>query len=237
MLARRVFAHLNRLFVWSIGRGILETNPLQHAEKPGSETSRERVLDDTELVKVWRASEQLLPTYRDAFRLLVLTGARKQEISALRWDEIRDAAIHLEGERAKTGRPHIVSLSSPARSILAGIERGEGEIVFGVRGGGSLRNWTAAKKILDHVSGVTDWTLHDLRRTLATNLQKLGTPLPVTEAVLGHVSGSRSGIVGVYQRHDYAAEKASALEAWGARVMALVEGSEPGKVVTLRRAR
>ncbi len=72
------------------------------------------------------------------------------------------------------------------------------------------------------MSGVTGWTVHDLRRTVATGLQKQGVPLAVTEAILGHTGGSRGGIVGIYQRHDYAAEKASALEAWGAHVMALV---------------
>ena len=78
---------------------------------------------------------------------------------------------------------------------------------------------------------IPEWRIHDLRRTAATGLQKLGVALQVTEAVLGHTSGSRAGIIGVYQRHDYAAEKRAALEAWGAHVMALVEGREPGKVV------
>ena len=68
------------------------------------------------------------------------------------------------------------------------------------------------------------WVTHDLRRTTATGLQKLKVPLEVTEAILGHVSGSRAGIVEIYQKHDYAPEKRAALEAWGAHVMALVEG-------------
>ena len=88
---------------------------------------------------------------------------------------------------------------------------------------------------LDKFSGVSAWIIHDVRRTVATGLQKAGVPLPVTEAVLGHTSGSRSGIVGIYQRHDYAKEKAAALEAWGAHVMALVEGSERGKVLAWGR--
>ena len=60
VLARRIFSHLHRLFVWAIGRGIIEANPLQHAEKPGTEVSRDRVLSDAELVKLWNAAEQLL---------------------------------------------------------------------------------------------------------------------------------------------------------------------------------
>ena len=76
---------------------------------------------------------------------------------------------------------------------------------------------------LDAACGVKGWVIHDLRRTLATGLQKLGIPVPVTETVLGHTSGSRGGIVGVYQKHNYADEKRAALEAWGAHVMALVQ--------------
>ena len=81
------------------------------------------------------------------------------------------------------------------------------------------------------------WTLHDLRRTLATGLQKLGVRLEVTEAVLNHVSGSRAGIAGVYQRHSWADEKRAALDAWGAHVAALVEGREPQENVLPLSAR
>jgi integrase len=234
VLARRVFSHLHRLFVWCVGRGIIEVNPLQHAEKPGSETPRERVLTDHEIVKLWHASAKLKPYYRDALRLLLLTGARKQEISELRWDEIKDGAIHLEGERTKTGKAHLIPLSSAARRIIGQIER-NGDHVFRTDNGGPITNWSGAKLTLDKLSGVNGWIIHDVRRTVATGLQKAGVPLPVTEAVLGHTSGSRSGIVGIYQRHDYAKEKAAALEAWGAHVMALVEGSERGKVLAWGR--
>jgi integrase len=232
ILARRVFSHLHRMFVWCIGRGILEVNPLQHAEKPGAETRRDRVLNDREIVKLWGAAAALRPYYRDAFRLLLLTGARKQEISELRWDEIKDGAIHLVGERTKTDKPHLIPLSSAARRILDQVER-SGDYVFRTDTGRPSTNWSRAKKTLDEASGVTGWIIHDLRRTAATGLQKLGTPLTVTEAILGHTAGSRGGIVGVYQRHDYAAEKASALEAWGARVIDLVEGCESGTVVPM----
>ena len=231
ILARRVFAHLHRLFNWSVGRGIIEINPLAQAEKPGAETSRSRVLSDEELLKVWNASERLAPAYRDAFRLLVLTGCRKQEIAGLHSDEIKGNDIVLDGERTKNGEPHIVPLSSAARAILP---KGSG-FIFATRHGTSVSNWGRAKIALDQHSGVTDWTIHDIRRTVATGLQRQGVPLPVTEAILGHSGGSRGGIVGVYQRHDYAAEKASALEAWGAHVMALVEGSVRGKFLPIRR--
>ncbi len=86
-------------------------------------------------------------------------------------------------------------------------------------------------------AALVPWSIHDLRRTVATGLQRLGVRLEVTEAVLNHISGSRGGIAGVYQRHDWAAEKRAALDAWAAQVLTLVEGRTPtAKVVALARA-
>ena len=81
--------------------------------------------------------------------------------------------------------------------------------------------WISAKR-LDELSGVTDWRLHDLRRTVATGMQRLGTRLEVTESALNHISGSKAGIVGVYQTHDYADEKREALNSWAQHVMDIV---------------
>ena len=78
-----------------------------------------------------------------------------------------------------------------------------------------------AKRNLDAASGVSDWVIHDLRRTVATGLQKLGVSLQTVEAVLGHTSGSRAGVVGIYQRHTFADEKRQALEAWGKHVIGM----------------
>ena len=102
---------------------------------------------------------------------------------------------------------------------------------------GVFSGWSKSKERLDLRSGVSGWTLHDLRRTTATGLQRLGVRLEVTEAVLNHVAGSRAGIVGVYQRHEWADEKRAALTAWGEHVAAIVEARESGGNVTpLRRS-
>ena len=99
-------------------------------------------------------------------------------------------------------------------------------------------NWSKSKAGLDKEASVTGWRVHDLRRTVATGLQRLGVRLEVTEAVLNHVSGTRSGIVGIYQRHDWAAEKRTALDGWAAYVLAAVAGSDASpKVVPMRRGR
>ena len=98
-MARRVQSRLNRLFVWSVGRGILTLNPMQGLPKPGSDIKRDRVLSDDELAAVWRGAEQLGWPYGRAVQLLLLTGARREEIGQLRWSEVQGATIHLEGAR------------------------------------------------------------------------------------------------------------------------------------------
>jgi integrase len=110
------------------------------------------------------------------------------------------------------------------------------ELVFpGLRG--AFNGWSKAKAAQDVKSGVTNWRLHDLRRTMATGLQRLGVRLEVTEQVLNHVSGSRAGIVGVYQRHDFALEKRAALDAWADQVFATIDGSMAMGNVTKTRNR
>ncbi len=143
------------------------------------------------------------------------------------WAEVSDdfSTWTIPASRAKNGTTHIVPTSEPARELLRSLPQ-INELVFpGLRG--PFNGWSKAKAALDAKSGVTDWRLHDLRRTVATGLQRLGVRLEVTEQVLNHVSGSRAGIVGVYQRHDFASEKRAALEAWGSHVEAIVEGRTP----------
>lgn len=169
---------------------------------------------------MWRATEGL---FGAVTRLLILTGARREEITQLRWSEIDGDVVKLEGDRTKTGAPHIIPLSATAQALLNCLPRiGGSDFVFTTSGRKPISGWSRPKIDLDDRAAVTDWRIHDLRRTVATGMQKLGITLQTVEAVLGHVSGSRGGIVGVYQRHDYAAEKRAALEAWGAHVAALV---------------
>ena len=226
--ANRTYAALGRLFKWATGRDIVSKNPMMGLGRPGGkEESRERVLDDEELVKVWGGAGKV-PVFGDVVKLLLLTGARKEEIGQLKWDEIEEDHIVLSNGRTKTGNGHIIPLSPMARSVLDAMPR-IGEYVFTVNGVKPIAGWSVAKENLDKASGVSDWRIHDIRRTCATGLQKLGVTLQAVEAVLGHTSGSRGGIVGVYQRHDYADEKRAALKAWATHLSALLEGRKPGK--------
>jgi integrase len=192
-------------------------------KKPADEVSRDRVLDDAELACVLRAKGGY--PYGPAVELLALTGARRDEIGELRWDEIVSNEIHLSGPRTKNGEPFIIPLSAPALEVIKTIPHIAGAgFVFTAGGDKPLNGWGKFKERIDKAAGIAPWRIHDLRRTVATGLQRLKVPLPVTEAVLGHTAGSRGGIVGVYQlhEHDYADEKRAALESWGAHVMVLV---------------
>jgi integrase len=167
-------------------------------------------------------------------RFLILSGQRREEVAGMKWTELSDdfSTWTIPASRAKNGATHIVPLSDQAREQLRSLPQFN-ELVFpGLRG--AFNGWSKAKAALDAKSGVTNWRLHDLRRTMATGLQRLGVRLEVTEQVLNHVSGSRAGIVGVYQRHDFALEKRAALQAWGEQVIAIVEGHvAANNVVTL----
>jgi integrase len=236
-MARRSHTRLRRLFAWAVSRDIISTNPMTGLEAPGEEVERDRVLTNDELVQVWNGAGQLGYPLGSAYQLLILTGARRKEVGDLRWSEIEDDTIKLSGARTKNGKPHHIPLASQARALLASLPQVSDSVVFTFNGKTPITGWTLAKDRIDKLVKIEPWRLHDVRRTVATNLQKLGVNLQTTEAILGHIAGSRGGIVKVYQVHDFADEKRIALEAWGARVMALVEGHEPAKVLPLRGKR
>jgi integrase len=222
VMARRVQAYVNRFFAWCIERDILKSDPTAGMPRVGNGKSRERVLCDQELAKVWAGADSI-GLFGAVTRLLILTGARREEITQLKWSEIDGDTIRLEGARTKNGEAHDIPLSAPARELLASMPRiADSDFVFTITGTKPISAWSQPKVKLDKVCGIAAWRIHDLRRTMATGMQRLGVTLQVVEAALGHTSGSRGGIVGIYQRHDYANEKRAALESWGQHVMALV---------------
>jgi integrase len=235
--ARLTTAYGRACFGWAISEGLANANPFQGLRLEAV-ASRERVLSDAELSAVWKATEGPGP-YHAIVRMLILTGQRREEVASMAWDEVAEdlSMWTIPAGRAKNGVAHIVPLSAQTRTILCAAPRIEGSVLVfpGLRG--PFNGFSKAKADLDEASGVKDWRLHDLRRTLATGLQRLGVRLEVTEAVLNHVSGSRAGIVGIYQRHDWKDEKRAALNAWGDHVAAVVAGREAtGNVTSMRRS-
>jgi len=251
-MTARTAAYGRAAFAWAEKRGAVHANPFVDLPIAKGVATRDRVLGDKEIAAVWRAAGEAALPYGAIIRLLMLTGQRREEVAGMAWGELSDdlATWTIPGARTKNGVSHIVPLSKPTQDLLRSLLPPSAEevrrapqdglgipsLVFPGERGTPFSGWSKAKAALDVAAGVSDWWLHDLRRTLATGLQRLGVRLEVTEAVLNHVSGSRAGIVGVYQRHDWAAEKRAALDAWSGHLMAAVEDRAPdGNVVALAR--
>jgi integrase len=237
--ANRLQAVCRACWGWAVKRGSLTMNPWQATPRPARERSRERVLADAELAAIWKAAVAMDDPWNGVIPLLILTGQRRQEVAGMAWRELDlDAGEwHLPAERAKNGRAHTVPLVPASVDLLKARKR-SGALVFENTRGTAPSGFgkVAARLVLaTRAAGHAEpWVLHDIRRTVATGLQRLGVRLEVTEALLNHVSGSRSGIVGVYQRHGWEAEKRAALEAWAAHVMRVVsDAAEPEKVADL----
>jgi integrase len=186
------------------------------------------------LVAVWNAAPE--GDFGRIVKLLMLTGQRRDEIADLRWAEIVDDMIALPAGRTKNSRAHEVPLSPQARLILNDQPQRVGrERVFGY-GEGGFSGISRAKSKLDKASGVADWTLHDLRRTMATRMADLGVQPHIIEPVLNHVSGHKGGVAGIYNRSTYATEKRAALDLWSSHAQTLLASAEGANVTMLKRA-
>jgi integrase len=221
IMARRVHSHLHRLFKWSVGRGVIAANPMAELPKPGSENIRTRKLTDQELAQVWHAAADLKYPFGPMYQLLILTGARLAEISDLRWTEIKDDVIELAGDRTKNNQEHSIPLSDAAASIVAALPR-FCPYVFSTNRKRPVSGFSKAKAVLDKAAPIPAWRTHDLRRSMASGMQRLGVQERVIEAALGHSSASRNGLLRVYQQHDFSLEKREALSLWSKHVMKVV---------------
>lgn len=239
-MANRVLAAVRRMFAWCVDRGIIETSPCSGLRPPAVERSRDRVLSDEELWRVWLASDEVGWPFGPLAKLLILTGQRLNEVSRLRWAEIdMNARLWtLPRQRTKSNVAHTVPLSSQSVSLLSGLPAlsSEAGLVFTTTGYSPVGGFSRAKTRIDAAIArsrpfgepIARWTFHDLRRTAASGMARLKIDIHVVEKVLNHSSGSFAGIVGVYQRHTFAEEKRDALQAWGNFVEQLVCAQRQG---------
>jgi integrase len=235
--ANRALTAIRKLFNWAIERDIIATSPCAGVKPPTPEQARDRVLSDDELGNVWRAADQLGGPFGALVKLLILTGQRRDEVARMTWREVDLGARlwTLPKERSKNGQPHDIPLSDLAIATLESQPRISDIFVLTTDGKAAASNYNVNKGRLAALlpADMPPWWLHDLRRTAASGMARLGINLPVIEKVLNHSSGSFGGIVGVYQRHDFADEKRHALERWGAHVADLVSGRRSRNIVRL----
>ena len=235
--ANRTCAVLSKFFAWLVARDALTFSPVTGVERPYKEKIRSRVLTDDELRVLWLACGHEGAS-GEAIRLMTLTGARRGEVGEMSRREVdQDHQLwNLPAERTKNGRPHTIPLSTQAWTLIEARPRfADCNFVFSADGKRAVNNWDEVKHRISAKAGVTasSWRLHDLRRTCASGMQRLGVSVPVIEKALNHISGTFRGIVGVYQTHDYADEVRIALQRWADRVDEIV-GGKPAKVVKLR---
>jgi integrase len=207
---------LSAMFTWAIQEGLVDLNPVQGTAKAAENRSRERVLSQEELRKLWHSLGD--DRFSNIIRLLLLTGCRRNEIGKLAWSEINPARkmIVLPPERTKNGRPFELPLSAQASAIIERTpRRNSSDFLFAERG---FNDWDRAKQELDERLNIAPWRLHDLRRTCASQLGELGVLPHYIEAILNHQSGHKAGVAGIYNRARYTDEMRSALQRWADHV-------------------
>ena len=225
--ARHALAVARKLFNWAVGRDRLAASPcdrVKAAELHGAPAARDRVLTNDQLRAVWRVAEATPYPYGPLVRLLLLTGARRDEIAAARWPEIDldEGLLTLGADRTKARTGHAVPLTPTAVEILRGLPRfARGDYVLsGMAGLRPFSGFSKAKARLDRdIGAIQPFTLHDLRRTVRTRLAELGVSPFVGELVIGH---TQKGVHAVYDLHRYTEEKREALERWERRLLSIV---------------
>lgn len=241
-------AVLRQMLNRAVDRDIIDVNPAS-AIKPGSilgkVEARDRLLSDAELPIVWRATEGVGEPFANLYRVLLLTGARREEIAKATWAEFEEAAgtLLVPAERSKNGKPNLIALPPLAAKIISGMPRFSGPHIFTTTAGQRpLGAFSQAKERLDAAiaklgGGVAPFVVHDFRRVVRSGLGRLGVPTVVAELVLGH---QQPGILGVYDQHSYFEEKKSALRQWEKRLLSLVAPPAAGggeKVVAMAKRR
>jgi integrase len=219
--ADTVLAIIRRVMNWYSVRDDSFRSPIvkgMRRRKP-SEHTRNRILNDDEIRAVWRAADGTAGPFGGYIKFLLLSAARRNEGAHLKWSEITGNQWHLPGARNKTKTDLIRPLSTATQAALAKVPRIAGsEYVFS-SDGRRLGGMTRRKHELDVASGVSQWTLHDLRRTARSLMSRAGVPSEHAERCLGHVIG---GVEGVYDRHQYGKEMLVAYEKLAAIIEQIV---------------
>jgi len=228
--ADMVLSFLRRVFNWHasrtddfsspIIRGMSRSNPRERA--------RRRILSDDELLALWRAD--IPQPWRAFVRFLLLTAVRRNEAARMARSELTGSDWTIPAGRYKTKNDVTLPLSGAAQTVIAELPRfGTGEYVFTVNGRTPLAAFSRGKKAIDRASGVTGWTLHDLRRTARSLMSRAGVPSDHAERCLGHII---PGVRGTYDRHKYQEEMRLAFEALAAQIARIVDPQD--NVVAMR---
>jgi integrase len=234
--ANRALSVIKTLFGWAVSRKLLTASPAAGIRPPSREKPRQRVLRPEELRAVWKgaaALEGMEWAEGAAYRLLILTGQRKSQVSSARFEhfdlETGLWTIPAEGEGNKTGFTHVLPITREIEAIVRACPHRHGFLFSTDYGATPILMGDVLKRKLDKIIAADGvklerWTNHDLRRTMRSGISALAVPEGdlTRELVIGHV---RPGVSGIYDTHKYLPEKKICLELWAGRVRAIVEGN------------
>jgi integrase len=243
--ARQTWIYTQRLFGWALNRDTygLASSPCERVsitDLIGAPRTRERILSSSELNTIGETTEAGQFPLDPFVRLLAVLGCRRGELAGMRRGELDLAAglWHLPGNRTKNEEPRTLPLPRMAVDILSALPSFPGPYVFTTTSGERpISGFTKLKARLDRRLGVeappglSDWTFHDLRRTMRTHLSALPIAGTVAELMIGH---KQRGIRAVYDCYQYLEEQRAGFELWAARLRGIVEPA-PENVAPLRR--
>jgi integrase len=233
--ANRLHQTLTTVARWAVKKGKLPVSFMAAVERPAVEQSRERVLADAEIALLWKVLENETPTIAATVKMLLLLGQRATAtIEGMTW-----AALDLNadiptwtivGEHQKNGSLHVVPLPAAVVKMIEALPR-TGERVLDVDTTNYHRWWAPIverTRALGEESEITieHFTRHDLRRSCATGMTRIGVTRFIAERVIGHAETRGQRVASIYDRNDYLREKAAALSAWSAHVEKVASGEK-----------
>jgi len=216
---------LKTFFTWARKREMIEVSPLEDLERPNKPVDRDRVLSDKELVAIYRAAQQMGYPFGHIVLIIIHTAMRRGEVGALKRSYVTPEAITLPAELRSEMKGGELVLPNLINSELSAIASTGNDYYFPTAGGGPFCSWGKNKIKFDKLCGVTNWTLHDIRRTVRTKLGEWGCCDEATaERILGHVS-AESRVSRIYNRWKYFPQMKAALEAYEKKLAALLASS------------
>jgi len=245
-MANRLFAYMRRFFNWCVERGYIAISPCYGLKSPSEQRERDRVLNDAELVEVWRSAEIIGSYWAPVVKLMILTAQRRSEIVGMAWNELdlAGALWTIPGERTKNGRQHTVPLPPLSIELLKALpriaftdvsgRRRQSPLIFTTTGTTPVSGLSKLKRQIDtlilerrrlidpEAEPMPSWTFHDLRRTATTGMARLGIEPHIADAILNHKDGTIRGVAAIYNRHAYLEERRAALAVWAGEVASLV---------------
>jgi integrase len=232
--ANRLASLVSKIFGWAVDEDIIAASPAVRLKR-ADEQERERSLTDEEIRILWPAFERLGYPFGHALKFLLVTGQRRGEVCNLKWSEIATGNWVLPGASAKSKKGHFVPLSSLAHEIIESCPNLGERVFMSGRGAGPLQGWDGAKARVDaslKAALIEPWRIHDLRRTMATQMRTIGIDRLVVSKLLNH---AEAGITRVYDRYSADPEKIAAAERWANRLREIVGGAPGDNVVPMKK--